>query len=461
MTSFYSVKSFYLRLWVRKSGLLATAALILSPFLPAQNWPSFRGPDGSGIGAGNPPVRWNVSTGDNILWKTPVPGLSHSSPVVWGSRVFVATAVEVTPGSADVKTGWLNGTGESAADKGTWSWKLFCLDRDTGRILWERTARTGVPRIRRHRKATHANSTPATDGKWVVASFGAEGLYCYDMQGKEIWRRDLGTFQTGPHNDTSLEWGYASSPIIYRDRVIVQCDATNVSFWASFDLASGKEIRRVMRGEQTTTWSTPLVVEYKGRPQLVCNGWKQMAGYDLYTGEKLWFLHDGGDCPVPAPQWGHGLIYITNGHGKSPVFAVRPEARGDLTPANSESVPAGLAWWVPRGGSYMPTPLVLGDLFVVAGDNGMITAWDAVSGKEVRKEPLKNAGTFSASLVAARDHCYFPNEEGDVHVLRIGRQGFEVLARNPMGEFCFATPAVSGEKLLVRTRHHLFCIGSR
>ena len=438
--------------------LVCLFGAVCSTLIFSQNWPSFRGPNGSGIGTGNPPINWNVETGENIKWKTPIPGLAHSSPIVWGDRVFVTTSVSSQTGSPEVKTGWLNGTGESAADSGAWTWKLLCLDRNNGKVLWERDAHSGVPKTRRHMKATHANSTPVTDGNYVVAWFGSEGLYCYNLQGKLLWQKDLGTFKTGPHNDKQLEWGYASSPIIYRNQVIVQCDAINTSFWASFDLANGNELRRVQRGEITTTWSTPMVIESKGIAQLVCNGWKQIAGYDLNSGQLLWNLHDGGDCPVPTPQWGNGTIYLTNGHGKSPVYAIKPDARGDITPENSATTPKGMSWWQSKGGSYMPTPLVLGDKLFLAGDNGVITVFDAHTGKELRKDRLANAGTFSASIVAAQDRFYFVNEDGDMFVFKLG-QTLEQLARNSMHEVCLATPAISDGKLLIRARNHLYCLG--
>lgn len=439
---------------------LACLCLIVGPTgAVAQNWPSFRGLNGSGIGTGEPPVRWNVETGENIAWKTPIPGLAHSSPIVWEDLVFVTTAVSSRPDSPDVKTGWLDGTGDSAADSGTWTWKLLCLDRNSGKIRWVADAHTGVPRSRRHMKATHANPTPATDGKYVVASFGSEGLYCYTTQGKLIWKRDLGTFKMGPHDAKQLEWSYASSPIIFRNQVIVQCDAINTSFWASFDLAQGHELRRVERHEVTSTWATPMVFESDGITQLVCNGWKQVAGYDLNSGQQLWHLRDGGDCPVPTPQWGHGTIYLTNGHGKSPVFAIKPEARGDITPENNQATPKGISWWHPKGGSYMTTPLVVGDTLCVAGDNGTITVFDARTGKELRRDRLANCGTFSASIVAAHDRFYFVNESGDVFVLQL-EPSLVQLARNPMREVCFATPAISNGKLFIRSRQHLFCIGN-
>ncbi len=422
-----------------------------------QNWPSFRGENGSGIGTGSPPATWNVETGENVRWKARIEGLGHSSPIVWGERVIVTTAVSLGGKAATFETGWLAGTGDSAADEGEWAWKVICLDKGSGRMLWEREAKRGVPRSKRHLKATHANSSPATDGRIVVAYFGSEGLYAYDMEGKELWQKDLGVLDIGPYNAPELEWGCASSPILHEGLVIVQVDALNGAYWVALRAETGEEVRRVERKE-VATWATPSIATAGGRTQVVCNGWKEMAGYDLATGERLWTLSGGGDVPVPRPVVSGEMIYLTNGHGRSPVYAVRAEARGDLTPKeSSEERAAGLAWHKSGWGSYMPTPIVVGDELVVASDNGVVTAMDARTGEKRYRERIKDAGTFSASAVAADGRIYLVNEEGTVIVLRAG--SYEEVARNAMGEACMATPAIAEGVLLIRGKEHLYCIG--
>lgn len=445
-----------------KSGICVQAlSFVLIGMLTLQtlanDWPSFRGPNGSGIGNGDVPATWNVTTGENIKWKTRIPGLAHSSPIVWGDRVFVTTAVSKNNPTPEVKTGWLNGTGDPAADSGEWTWNLLCLDRETGNIIWDKTACAGVPKIRRHMKATHANCTPATDGKHVIAFFGSEGLYAYDFQGELLWKKDLGPFEAAPYNAPELQWGVANSPIIHDGKVILQVDALNTAFWATFEVTTGQELRRVAR-KDVTTWSTPVIVDAGGVKQIVCNGWKHMGGYDLETGEELWKLSGGGDVPVPTPQFANGLIYLTNGHGRSPIYAINPAARGDLTPEeNSDKLPQGMAWWASKGGSYMPTPIVVGDVLYLPNDNGIISAFDAKSGELKYKERLPEAGTFSASVVATKDKLFFANEDGDVFVIKTGDK-YELFARNSMGEVCMATPAISDGQLFIRARDQLFCI---
>lgn len=435
-------------LWV--AGLLAISA-------PAQNWPMFRGPQASGVGTGSPPTEWNVETGQNVKWKTRIPGLAHSSPIVWGDRIFLTTAVRQDAQAPELKTGWLNGSGDSPDEKGPWAWKVLCLDKRDGKILWEREATAGVPKFKRHLKATHANATPVTDGRRVVAFFGSEGLYCYDFEGKLLWKQDLGALDSGPYNAPGMQWGFASSPIIHDKKVIVQCDVQNGSFWAAFDLETGRELRRVKR-EEVSTWSTPAIYTGGGRTQLICNGWKHMGGYDLETGEEFWKLNGGGDVPVPTPLVAHGLIFLTNGHGRSPIYVIRPDAKGDITPKDEKDQP-GVAWWKAKGGSYMPTPLIYENNFYVGDDNGRLRVYDARSGEERYNHRVNTRSTtFSASPVAADGKLYFSSEDGDVYVVKAGN-AFEALAKNAMGETCMATPAIADGLLFIRTRDHLYCLG--
>jgi outer membrane protein assembly factor BamB len=422
-----------------------------------RNWPQFRGVQASGVGNGHPPVEWDVESGKNIQWKRKLDGLGHSCPIAFGGRLFLTTAVSESNDEA-IPTGLVGGNGESAVDSEIWRWQVASFDLDTGIEIWRRTLAAGKPVIKRHIKATHANSTPATDGKHVVACFGSEGLYCLDIDGNLLWQKDFGNLHSGPYDAPTLEWGFASSPIIHDGKVILQCDCLNTGFVAILDVADGSEIFRIKR-DDVATWSTPLVITTDTGNQLVCNGYRQMAGYDLLTGDQLWTLHGGGDVPVPAPLTAHGLIYLFSGHGRSSAYAVSPAARGDLTPGrDKDDLPDGLTWWQPRGGSYIPTPIIIGDLLYTCGNRGVLSVRDARTGEPVYQERV--GGQFSASAVATSDHVYFSSEDGVVSVVSTGTD-YKLLATNDMQEPVFATPAIVGDRLLIRTTHHIYCIGTR
>ncbi len=382
----------------------------------------------------------------------------HSAPILWGDRVFLTTAVNSETDHPEVDTGWAGVDGESATDSGQWTWQIICLQLKTGMVQWTRDACVGEPAIKRHLKASHANCTPATDGEFVVAFFGSEGLYCFDFEGHLIWKRDFGRLHSGPYDAPELEWGFASSPIIHNGLVIVQCDCLNANFVAILDLKTGKDIRRIDRDGEVATWSTPLVVTMDGRSQIVCNGYHQIAGYDLETGTQIWHLNNGGDVPVPTPLFANGLIFLTNGHGRSPTFAIRPTAMGDLTLTDDQSKNTGLAWWQPSIGSYMPTPLVRDGLLYTCDDNGRLTLQNALSGEPIYRHRIGTGiATYSASAVSAGAYIYFANEDGEVTVVEAGNE-FRNVATNSMHEVVMATPAISGDRLLIRTVRSLYCL---
>lgn len=437
---------------------IVSSTIFFSSLLVAQdNWPQFRGEGARGVGTGHPPTQWDIESGENILWKTPLEGLGHSAPIVWGNSVFVTTAVSENAEQPSLETGWVGGSGEAAPDTGVWHWKVICLDRLNGEIKWSRTANSGEPAIERHLKATHANCTAATDGAHVVAFFGSEGLHCYDFEGELKWKVDLGRLHSGPYNSEELEWGFASSPVIHDGHVIVQCDCLNVGFVLILDLKDGSEVRRIER-EDVATWSTPCVFSHQGKTQIVCNGYKQMAAYDFETGELIWTLSGGGDVPVPTPLVHGGNVFVTNGHGRSPVYAISIDARGELTPTEGEDLPEGLTWYQPRGGSYMPTPIIVGDLLYSCNDNGVLTVREAATGEEIYKKRVGGGkNTFSASAVATNDHLYFASEDGKVAVAKTGSE-FVRVATNDMKAIVMATPAMAGDQLFVRTVDSLVCV---
>lgn len=442
-------------------------------FLPAlaaappvlNNWPAFRGRDAAGVADGAAaPTTWNADADHgplrNVLWKTPLPGLSHSSPILWQNTLYVATAV-ARAGAAPLKVG-LYGAGDSANDKGEQAWKIYALDRATGTVQWEQTAHSGVPRALRHTKATHANTTLSTDGQRIIAFFGSEGLFAFSMTGKQLWRKDLGRLVNTPAG-WDLQWGYASSPALYNGRIAVLCDVQGAPFVAMFSAADGREIWRTSRKDVSSqSWASPAVIERGQRRQVVCNGWPHIASYDFETGQELWRLKSEGDIPVPTPVFAHGLIYVTNAHGgPAPLYAIKPDAEGDITPAGDARTSTGIVWSTAKNGAYMQTPLVLGDLIYSCSDRGILKCYDARTGK-LQYEQRLGAGTtgFSSSPVASGDRLYFASEEGEVYVVKAGPK-FELLGMNRMGEITMATPAADAGVLYYRTHGHVVAVGEK
>jgi len=425
----------------------------------ARNWPSFRGPHASGVADGQfPPLTWDAARGHNVRWKTPIPGLGHSCPVVWGDRVYLTTAVS-GDGKSALRTGQY-GDVDSVKETAEHTWLVYCLDRNSGKVIWERTACKGVPKVKRHSKGSHANPTPATDGRHVVASFGSEGLYCYDPEGRLLWKKDLGTLDSGWFYDADYQWGFGSSPVLYNGLVLVQCDVGKGSFVAAYRVADGKEVWRTARDE-VPSWGTPTVVGGPGRAELVTNATKYARGYDVQTGAELWRLGRHSEITVPTPVFGEGLIFITSGYRPvQPIYAVRPGAAGDVTLKDGKTSSAAVAWSTSTGGPYMPTPLVYRGRLYTCSNAGIVTCYEAKTGKQVYKERLGGSGGYTASPVAADGKIYFTGEESCVRVVRAGSK-FERLAVNPLGEACLATPAISDGMIFIRTEHHLFGLGRK
>jgi outer membrane protein assembly factor BamB len=424
-----------------------------------RDWPSFRGPGATGVADGqHPPTTWDAAKGVNVRWKTPIPGLGHSCPVVCGGRVFVTTAVSGDPKAA-VKTGQY-GAGTTTKDFSEHSWRVYCLDRATGKVLWEREAHRGVPRVDRHLKATQANATPATDGDHLAVVFGSEGLFCYDLAGTLLWRQDLGVLDLGAFNDPDLKWGAGSSPVIWKGLVIVQCDLPKDGFLAAYDVKTGKPVWRTPR-QEPPSWGTPTVIEGPGRSELVANGSRFIRGYDPLTGKELWQLGPNSEITVPTPFLAEGLIFVANGYRPiQPIYAVVPGAAGDISPKEGSSAGTHLAWGTTKGAPYLPTPIVYGPYLYVCTNLGILTAYEARTGRQVYKRRLGGASGYTASPVAADGRLYFTGEEGDVRVVRAGPE-FELLAVNPVGEPCLATPAIADGMIFVRTQGTVFAFGGK
>jgi outer membrane protein assembly factor BamB len=443
--------------------LFPTCALLLSTVTllcaGPKDWPQFRGTKASGVANGfTTPTNWNVEAGTQVRWKTRIPGLAHSSPIIWGNRVYVQTAQG--PGKADLKVG-LYGKIASVDEKDEQRWRLLALDKTTGAIVWDTLALERLPRVKRHTKATHCNSTPATDGERIVALFGSEGIFCFDTAGQLLWQQDLGPMDSGYYKVKSAQWGFAGSPIIHDGRVIIQCDVQEDSFVAAFDIKDGKELWRTPR-KDVPTWSTPAIHQNSKRTQIILNGWHHSGGYDFTTGMELWKLTGGGDIPVPTPIFGHGFVYLTSGHGRArPMRALRLDASGDITPDSVGDTNATIVWAHARKGNYMQTPIVVGDNLYGCNDLGILTCFDARTGEIHYEERLEKGRTgFTASPVSANGNLYFTSENGGVFVVPATRE-FSITTINQLGETCLASPAISEGTLFFRTRHHLIAIGEK
>jgi outer membrane protein assembly factor BamB len=440
----------------------AIAAVFLAGFAlstAAANWAQFRGPQAGGVDASAPaPVRWNVETGENIRWRTPIPGLAHASPIVWNDRVYTATAVR--PGRAELKVG-LYGDIASANDQAEHEWRLIALDRTTGKIIWNKPGHKAVPRVKRHTKASHCNSTPATDGQRIVAIFGSEGLFCFDTAGALVWKKDLGLMDSGFFSVIDAQWGFASSPVIHDGKVVVLCDVQTNSFLAVLNVTDGKELWRTPR-KDVPTWSTPTVAKVGEQTQILVNGWHHTGTYDFASGKEIWKLDGGGDIPVPTPVVAHGFAYFTSAHGKfRPMRAVRLEAKGDITPPDPGATNAGIAWAHARQGNYMQTPIVVGEHVYGCTDSGVLTCFDAKTGAIRYGERLVRGGEgFTGSPVSDGRHLYFASELGNVYVVPVGEK-FSVAATNKLSETFMSTPALADGTLFFRTREHLVAVGQR
>jgi outer membrane protein assembly factor BamB len=442
---------------VRTAGARAPAR---SNPLAKGSWPSFRGPQASGVAEKqNLPDSWNAKTGENILWRTPVPGLAHSSPVVWGQRIFLTSAVSNDP-NATFRPG-LYGDGDASQDRSRHRWMIYALDKRTGKILWERIAHEGAPVDKRHIKSTYANSTPATDGRIVVAWFGSQGIHAYDVHGRFLWKVDLGRLDLGAYDIPTYEWGPASSPIIWNGLVILQCDTQDDSFILALDADTGKTVWKTER-EELPSWGTPTVAVTSKGPELVTNASNYIRGYDPRTGKELWRLGHSSKITAPTPIFSDDMFVIVSGRApERPIFVVRSNSRGDLTLPDGQAKSEAIAWSRTGRGPYMPTPLIYNGILYVLANNGVMDAYNLQTGEEIYRQRLPLVGSgFSASPVASDGKLYLSNEDGEVLVIEAGKN-FKHLATNSMEELLMATPALSDGVMYVRSSKSLFAIGRK
>ncbi|HEY7189493.1 MAG TPA: PQQ-binding-like beta-propeller repeat protein [Vicinamibacterales bacterium] len=424
-----------------------------------RNWPSFRGDGTSGNGDGQHAVtEWDVASGKNIKWKTPIPGIANSSPIVWANRIFVTSAFSKT-GDNTFRTG-LYGDVKPVDDLSVHEWKMYCLDKTTGKILWERTAANQAPGTKRHTKSSQASSTPVTDGKRVVALFGSAGvLVAWDVNGKELWRVNLGVLDSGWFLDPSFQWGHSSSPIIYRNSVIVQADVQKGSYIAAWDLASGKQLWKTARTDEISTWGTPAVIRgADGREELVTNGTK-VRGYDPATGKQLWTLGPNSEITIGSPVVGNGLVFVTGGYPPvRPIYAIKPGGEGDISLPKGQEKNQSIAWSNMTEGTYIPTPLVYDGYLFTLNINGVLTAYNPQTGERAFRGRVGTGGSFSSSPIGADGRLYIASEDGEVYVLS-ATAGLTQVAKNDMKEVIMATPAISDGLVVIRTLGHVYGVG--
>ncbi|MEE2640035.1 MAG: PQQ-binding-like beta-propeller repeat protein, partial [Planctomycetota bacterium] len=344
----------------------------------SKHWPQFRGMGARGIADGqHPPIEWNWKEKKNVAWSVEVPGLGHSCPTIWGNLVFVTTAISDKDNG--IRTG-LYGDVASVEDDSVHEFVTLCFNKKNGQIVWKKTACRAVPRVKRHLKSTHANSTVATNGQYVVSWFGSEGIYCYTMEGKLVWKKELGLLDSGWFYDREYQWQFGASPVIEDNRLILLCDIQDQSFIGCYDLATGKQLWKTRRDE-IPSWSTPTVVNTPTGKSVVTNATRASRGYDFETGKEIWRIERNSEIAVPTPFSARNLIFVSSGYRPiQPIYAIRLDARGDLTLAESVKKSEYIAWSETRGGPYMPSPIVYGDYLYICSNNGILTCYQATTG---------------------------------------------------------------------------------
>lgn len=423
----------------------------------ASNWAQWRGPDAQGVSTDkNLPSEWSATK--NVLWKTPLPGRGFSQPIIWGNRVFLTTDIEGGPAPATHKPP-KHMLGDKEFTHPEWdgvnklhTFKTLCLDRDSGKILWEQISYEGTVFDHRHKRGNYAAPTPITDGKYVIAYFGSEGVYCYDFKGKLIWKKNLGGIST-------FGMGVGTSPVLHENLVILVCDQSlgkpKDSFMVALDKKTGKEIWRVERPIQGS-WATPVIVKTAGRVELVTSGNEFLISYDPSTGKELWRAGGLKSHAIATPVIGHGLAILSSGYPSKVVTAVRLGGSGNLDGTDK------IAWQYNKGTAYVPSPILYGDYLYLMSDAGILTCLNAKTGEVVYEGGRVPVATkfYGASPVAFDGKLLLTSDDGDTFVIKAGPK-HEVLGTNSIGEPGRTSIAIADSKLFIRGDKHLFCIGNR
>lgn len=423
-----------------------------------QNWHQWRGPLATGEAPNaDPPLHWNSDT--NIAWKTPIPGRGSGTPIVWNDRLFVTTAIATDEPPPAVQSeeepreegrrGGRGGRFGQAPPKQLYEFKVYCLDRETGKVVWERSATKAVPHEGLHQTNTYASASPITDGEHLWAFFGSYGLYCYDLDGNEIWQRDLGDMRT------RSGFGEGASPALYQETLVVNWDHEGQSFITALDARTGDQNWKVDRDEPTT-WVTPLIVEGAGKVQVIVNASNRVRSYDLANGEVIWECGGQVGNPIPTPVTLDGVVYCMTGFRGSALYAIPLDSQGDITDTDK------IAWSSNRNTPYVPSPLLYdGCLYFTKGNEAILTVLEAKTGQNVAG-PKRLAGISSiyASPVAAKDRIYITGRDGTTLVFQHGDNP-QLLATNALDDPIDASPALVGDRIFLRGEKHIYCIRGR
>lgn len=435
-----------LRIQIRSIVIPMVTAVALSGAEETRHWPQYRGAKSDGLGEGSTlPEIWSET--ENVVWKVAVPGWGWSSPIVWGDKVFVTSAV----GEKTLPVPQVGGyPGGHVGSEETHRWMLYCLDFVSGRILWEFEAHRGVPPQMRHPRNSFASETPVTDGERVYAYFANIGLFCCNMEGKKLWER---RWPSHPMRDG---WNTGSSPVLHGSRVFVQNDNDQESFLESIDKLTGRTLWRTPR-EERSTWSTPYVWESGLRTELITIGSNKIRSQSLDDGGLYWELRGTSGLVSLMPLSKHGLLYAGAGYHYGPLYAIRPGAKGDITLSGGATSNEFVAWHQRRGSSIHPCYLVSGGRLYVCYDSGLLACFDAKTGAEIIPKQRLNTmgGRFYASPWAYNDRVFLLNENGDTWVIEDSSE-FKLVRKNSLGDVAWATPAIARGSLFVRTYSWLF-----
>ncbi len=445
--------------------LIICGSLFLHSCKPSSsNWPQFRGPENNLIATGtNYATEWNDSL--NILWTQNLTGAGWSSPIVCGDKIFItstflekAAPVEAKPIQPNPVSGTPQGSPPPQAEDNSYTqevyrWELTCFDLKSGKELWRQVAHTGAPGIKKHAESTYACETPVSDGKRIFAYFGMTGVYCYDLDGKLLWEKDMGTFKT------LNGWGTGSSPVVYKDILYIQVDNEESSFMVALDAATGNEKWKVSRDEKTN-YSTPVIWRNKFRTELVTIG-KSARSYDPVTGNVIWELKMGGEMAIPSPVYDNEHIYLgkTGAPGKPGIlYSVKAGALGDITPVDSGLVSSGVEWTIRETGVSNPSPLLFnGLIYLLSGRGGELYCLDAATGVQVYKEKVEKVGACWASPWAQGNKIYFYDEKGVTQVIQAGKE-FKVVSQNILNDKFWASVAITNDAYIFRGVKKLFCV---